>query len=155
MIYVSLTNWREQYLVQKARGEGDARVMSDMRSEIDHLVDRMADNEIRYREDLRAARHDYNEREDRLLRQVQTMAERIAKLTLNKDNPAVASEPTPFIPEDSTPVPYSQALFDFVSGLETDDARVLVEEYVERRRSLGVDDISILEQLNRGEYVDG
>jgi hypothetical protein len=157
MIYVSLTNWREKYLVEQIKTAAWRMANKKRVSEVEHLVDQLADLRLKQEEELRRREHKYDQQSDSLLRQVQTMAERIAKLKIESpaDTPVVDAEPTPFIPEDTAPVPYSQALFDFVSGLETDDARVMVEDYVERMRSNGTDDIQILEQLNRGEYVNG
>jgi hypothetical protein len=94
-----------------------------------------------------------------LLSQLQVMAERLAALKLGTApdaNGVVAVEEraTPFFVPDPADKPYSPGLFAFMRALDSDDTRHIVEEYVEARRSAGADDEQILDQLNRGEYVD-
>lgn len=93
-----------------------------------------------------------------LMTQVQTMAERLASLKLEtRTDGSVVVQPNdiPFTPEKFEDRPYSPALFQFCQALEAEDIRLIVEDYIEIQRSAGRDDEQILDQLNRGEYVDG
>lgn len=102
------------------------------------------------------ARGQYEQKEAKLLLQIMSMAERLATLRLQ---PVVSDEGTltvytendvPFVEDES--IPYSLGLHDFVKAITTEEARGMVETYIEERRANFEDDAQILTQLERGDY---
>lgn len=128
--------------------------MASMVSEIDHLVDQIAENRIKHAEELRRREHHEDQRVDNLLSQVQNLSERLAALKLAGGEAVVVDGQPQWAPEEPRTKPYSEGLYGFMSGLHTEEARTLVEDYIEAQRSVGRDDEQILDQLNRGEYVN-
>jgi len=97
--------------------------------------------------------------ESRLLGQIQAMAERLATLKIKWNGEGDPTEGWT-VEEDAvvgadltlTEQPYAPALSDFISALESEDAKEMVETYIESRREEGKIDEQILEMLERGEY---
>ena len=104
-------------------------------------------------------RRRFDQREALLVGQVQAMAERLATLKIkwhdeDDSEGKMTLEEDVVVGADLTNLeqPYAPALSDFISALESEDAREMVETYVESRRAEGKIDEQILEMLERGEY---
>jgi hypothetical protein len=162
MIYVSLTNWKEKFHEQhleryklEERHSFAQLLLADMRSEIDHLTDVMEAMRQQHKAELRRREVLTDQQTASLFAQIQAMAERLASLKLGTDpDPERVKDGVPEIPFDATPqaLPYSQALFTFINAIDSDEARTMVEDFVEICRKEGMDDEQILDKLNRGEY---
>jgi hypothetical protein len=136
-------------------GEWAVRTMADMRSEIDHLNDVIEATRVHHQAELRRREVLTDQQTSSLFAQIQAMAERLASLKLGTDpDPERVRDGVPEIPFDATPqaLPYSQALFTFINAIDSDEARTMVEDFVEICRKEGMDDEQILDKLNRGEY---
>jgi hypothetical protein len=131
------------------------KTMTDMRAEIDHLNDVMEATRQHHQAELRRREVLMDQQTLSLFAQIQAMAERLASLKLGTDpDPERVRDGVPEIPFDATPqaLPYSQALFTFIKAIDSDEARTMVEDFVEMHRKDGMDDEQILDKLNRGEY---
>lgn len=103
---------------------------------------------------------EFRVRENALLAQIQAMAERLATLKMKWVGPDAAAGGEFALAEDVVvgadltrlDEPYSSGLSDFMSALDSEDAREMVESYVEARRAEGLIDEQILDKLERGEY---
>lgn len=142
-------------------------VTSDMlkaERDMDSLTELMADNAIQYNKDLKAERESAaqemrrrdavaNAHTNKLMAQNLAMAERLAALKIGgKPGPVVDGIPEiPFDASEPT-VPYSSGLFTFINAVDSDEARTMVEDFVEMKRNEGMADEQILDKLNRGEY---
>lgn len=91
-------------------------------------------------------------REDELMRQVQTMAERIA--TMRVQDRMVDSPTAPvFVPGSPPEEPYSEEIAAFLSGIESEEGRTLVVEQIEEMRAAACDDEEILSAIRKGREV--
>ena len=173
--YLAIRYWwlwiEATHVVELGRQEAEATgaSMASMVSEIDHLVDQLAEQRIaceeklalmeqRSAEELRRREHAAQQRQDSLISQVQNLSERIASLKFERvqeDGEVIVDGPPQWAPPEPRAAPYSQGLFDFLNAMETEEAKYLVEDYIEAQRAVGRDDEQILDQLNRGEYVNG
>lgn len=91
-------------------------------------------------------------REDELMRQVQTMAERIA--TMRVQDRMVDSPTAPvFVPGSPREEPYSEEIAAFLSGIESEEGRTLVVEQIEEMRAAACDDEEILSAIRKGREV--
>ena len=123
--------------------------VTSLRERESDLLDRM--DEVR-----RTSRARYEQREAGLLAQIQTLSNRMASLRLQPvgegDEQLVVIDEgdTPLFADES--IPYSADLHDFVKAMESEDARQMVEDFVEERRANHEDDAQILQKLQRGEY---
>jgi hypothetical protein len=126
--------------------EKEVRLLTSQKME---MVDRL--DEVR-----RLSRAQYEAREAKLLAQIQTLSDRLSQLRLrvvNEEGVHFAVESggdDPFFADET--IPYSADLHDFVKQIESEDARQLVEDYIEERRANHEDDAQILTKLQRGEY---
>jgi len=83
-----------------------------------------------------------------LLRQGQSMAERIASLRVEHK---MTGGDALFSPTEPPAKPYSDEIENFLAGLLTEEARLIVEEQIEHHRSRGIDDAQIYEKISNGE----
>ena len=155
MIYISLTNWKEKYLVEQAKMEGWQNQCRNLLSEIDHLSDLAEQQRQEHRAELRRREVLTDQQQASLFAQIQAMAERLASLKLGVDpDPKMVKDGQPLIPFDARkPVlPWSAGLFSFVNAIDSEEAKGMVEDFIEMQRNEGMDDEQILDKLNRGEY---
>jgi hypothetical protein len=85
-----------------------------------------------------------------LLRQGQSMAERIASLRVEHK---LTGGNDLFVPTAPPTKPYSEEIDTFLAGLLTEEARLIVEEQIELHRSNGIDDTQIYEKISKGESL--
>lgn len=89
-------------------------------------------------------------REEKLVAQVQDLSQRLASIRV--EHPGADSDDKVYdIPEP--PKPYSEDLQRFLSGIESEDARLLVEEQVESLRQRSLTDEYILDRVSAGEDI--
>jgi hypothetical protein len=131
--------------------------------DLDKLAELMANNAITYNKDLKAEREaaaqEMRRREAvtnasiaKLMAQNTAMAERIAGLKIKGQGDVVDGVPAVPFDASEASVPYSSGLFTFINSVDSDEARTMVEDFVEMRRNEGMADEQILDLLNRGEY---
>lgn len=102
-----------------------------------------------------AERNRYEQKEAKYIAQIQGLADRLAKLKIStptEEGVVITDGEVDFRPEPEVE-PYSPELFAFLRGVEGDEARLLVEDYIEARRTAGCYDEQILTELKRGEYA--
>lgn len=100
----------------------------------------------RVRREHRADTERYEQRVDDLLRQVQSMAERIASLRLSGLPEGGGDAFVPTARERG----YSDDLTRFLAALESEESRRVVEEQIEQLRSQSMDDEQIYEIVREG-----
>jgi len=154
-LFAKVTAISEQLLTVKGALTDSEDYLVEARKEATELNERI--HQVRQQEQTYA-----RQRIDVVLAQNQAMAERLATLKMKWVGPEMPSEVAgefalaedPVVGADLTRLeaPYSPALSDFISSLESEDAREMVEGYVEARRAEGMIDDQILEKLERGEY---
>lgn len=148
-LYTRVTDEREDYKDRvhsaEARVDGLTNVVQ-AREE----TQRRAEEELRERlVDYREAINRRDERIDKLLKQNQDMAERVASLRASGDLPEGGDDF--FVDEAEEPEPWSEGLRKFYDGLGH-EAQAWAEDFIETRRNMGVEDEQILRELrNRGE----
>ena len=89
----------------------------------------------------------HTEIEKDLREQVQSLAQQLATLRVTEN--AVPDQDR-FEPVPEPPKPYSQELTQFLLGIENSDARLMVEEDIERNRAQGTDDEQIFTIISEG-----
>lgn len=89
--------------------------------------------------EVKRTREKYEAREADFLRQIQSLCERIATLRQGKLTEGGEATFTPMVPDK----PYSDDLVTFLSRLDTEEARNLVEEKIEELRGNGIEDEQI------------
>jgi hypothetical protein len=95
---------------------------------------------------IEAEGHDRIERD--LREQIQNLAERLASIRIQ--SPGADSDFDRFEKAPEPPQPYSQALQEFLLGIDYEGARAMVEEDIERLRSQGHADEQILQLISEG-----
>lgn len=155
MIYISLTNWKEKYMVCEVKRESAQHIIEDLDSENEHLLHLLEKQREEHRAELRRREVLTDQQQASLFAQIQAMAERLASLKLGVDpDPKMVQDGQPLIPFDARkPVlPWSAGLFSFVNAIDSEEAKGMVEDFIEMQRNEGMDDEQILDKLNRGEY---
>ena len=88
--------------------------------------------------------------ESDLRQQVQALAQQLA--TIRVEHPGARPEQERFEPTPEPPKPYSQQLTDFLLRIDYAEARLLVEEDIERFRQQDYDDEQIYSFLTAENY---
>jgi len=82
------------------------------------------------------------------LRQTMDLAQQLA--TIRVSHPGAQPDEIS-VEKAPPPKPYSQQLWDFLGGIQFEDARTLVEEDIEILRSRGLDDEQIYHKISEGD----
>ena len=119
-----------------------------MNQESCRLISQTAQNEreewVRILNDIRAS---HIKIEADLRQQVQSLAQQLATLRVHE---GAVPDQERFEPSSEKPKPYSQQLVGFLNAIEYEEARVLVEEDIERLRDEGHDDSQIYTMISEG-----
>lgn len=124
-------------------------IVSDARRQLIEERESQRERVDRLQRFFRQDRARLDTRIQELIRQAQSMAERIVDLRVERGLEGGDPKETFFADSEEYSPPYSESLLNLLNAIESDEARLIVEEQIEQLRETGMFDDQIAQRLKR------